>query len=313
MNKKNKTKISNERKNNYHRSGRWINEPKPEHKIVLNALEIANNAYMRVVTVSEIIPALSSKEKSSLNEKYKSSLNQTVCKILGLLCKREKVFVGGKSGNSRYYGLVGLLNPEQTNLNNFQSRRQKILKLIQIAVIENKRALQMGEIIEFVQRTKDFSSFNVKLISQSILSLKETGELIKFPMRGDEKGFGIYLPKEFNPEEFLPKQPLTWLEFVLHTCNEIWDKHKIWATSESTIPLPITTSEVRATLVKSDRYAEKLINPALLTNALKQLAGTENPSLRSVSREGQKTRFWLPLDVKCIFRTKVNGGIREIV
>jgi hypothetical protein len=289
----------------YHRAGRWLSEPKTEHKIILQALEIANRAFMRVVNVSEILQPLSSKEKAILEDNYGSTLSNITSKILLLLCKQGKVFKTEKVGKLYYYGLAGLLNPAEANLNNFQSLRHKVLKLVQVAVVENNRALQMGEIVEFAKNFTEYEKLEPKLISRSVVSLKETGELIKISMRGNEKGFGVYLPKEFNPDTYLPKKPLTWLEFTLNIFNEIWKEHLLQAENNNTKPRPISTGEIRAKIVESKQFPEKLSDPIILVNALQQLAKTNKPSLRKIKRPNEKTLFWLPVDIK---DDKVNLG-----
>src|ERR1700753_1128260 len=49
-------------KASYSRAGRWLDNPKPEHEIVLRALEIANRALRRTVSVDEILKTLMPKE-----------------------------------------------------------------------------------------------------------------------------------------------------------------------------------------------------------------------------------------------------------
>jgi len=299
MKPKHKTKSSDvSKESNYHRAGRWLKNPKKEHKIILQALEIANRAFMRIVNVSEILQALSSKEKSILEKKYNLPLSNLVSKILHLLCKRGKVFNVGPVGKSYYYGLVGLLNSEEANLDDIQSIRHRVLKLVQIAVIENNRALQMGEIIEFAKNLNGYETLEPKLITRSVLSLKETGELIKIPMRGSERGFGVYLPCELNLDDYLPKKPLTWLEFTLAAFNEVWKEHQQQAENKNTLPLPISTGEVRAKIAESAQFSEKLLDPTILVNAMQQLARSSNPSIRKIKRRQEKTLFWLPIDIK---------------
>lgn len=283
---------------NHHRAGRWLSEPKPEHNIILQALEIANRGFMRVVNVSEILQALSTKEKVILEDKYDSTLSSIVSKILLLLCNHGKVFKTEKVGKFYYYGLIGLLDSNEVNLDSFQSVRYKVLKLVQIAVIENNRALQMGEIIEFAKDFAEYEKLEPKLISRSIMSLKETGELIKISMRGNEKGFGVYLPKEFNPDDYLSQEPLTWLEFTLNIFDEIWKEHLLHAQNSNTKPLPISTREIREKIIESKQFAEKLSDSTTLINAMQQLAKTNKPSLRKIKRPNEKTLFWLPMNIK---------------
>ena len=281
----------------FHRAGRWSDEPKREHLIVLQALEIANRAFTRVVTVNEVIQALSSKEIDILNEKYNTPMTLCVSKILLLLCKRGKVFKTDKVGKVHYYGVIGLLDVEYVNLDKFQSLRSKTLKLVQEAVLEKKMALQMGELLEFIKCRKDLSNINPKLITQSILSLKQTGELIKIPMRGNEKGFGVYLPNNLDPDFYLPKQPVTWLEFVLSVFNEIWNEHKLKAEKDKSKPFPVSIGEIRARVAESKKFPQKLEDSQVLISTLLQLAKTSSPSLRKIRKPNQKLVFWVSLDV----------------
>lgn len=289
----------------FHRAGRWLNEPKEEHLIVLQALEIANKAFARVVAVNEVILALSSKEINILNNKYNSSLTLIVSKILHLLCKRGKIFKTDKVGKVRYYGILGLLSLENVTLDDFQSLRSRILKFTEAAVVKRKRALQLGEITEFIQSLKISPAIPPKLISQTVMSLKQTGELIKIPIRGNEKGFGVYLPSHFDPSEYLVEQPLTWLEFVLSIFNEIWSNHKLTAQKFNSKPFPVSTEEIRKRIIESKKFIHKLRDTRILVSTMIQLSRTANPSLRKLQRPNQKSLYWLPLNTP---DSEVNTG-----
>jgi hypothetical protein len=298
MSKKHKSSKKVDSKTDYHRSGRWLDEPKKEHLIVLQALEIANRAFNRVVSVNEVIQALSNKEKLELSERYKNNLSQSISKILGLLCKRGKVSNAGQSGKQCYYHLVELKNLEPNNLDDFQSRRSRVLDLVKTAIVENGRALQMGEIIEFAGSIRNYSDLDPTLISNSILSLKETGELIKFPLRGSEKGFGVYLLRNMNPDEYLPKQPINWLEFVLSNFNELWNERELKAKKDNVKPSPLSAGEIRTKLIAENKFSDKFQDNQLLSNALVQLTRTVKPSLRKIRKPRQESLFWLPANVK---------------
>lgn len=280
-----------------HNAGRWFDEPKKEHLIILQALEIANQSFMRVVTVAEVIQALLPKEIDILNKKYKPSMTLIVSKTLRLLHKRGKVIKTDKVGKVHYYGVSGLLNLDYVNLEDLQSLRNKTLKFVQEAVLEKKRALQMGEIIDFIVNQKSGCNIAIKIIRQNVLSLKETGELIRIPMRGNEKGFGVYLPNNFEPELYLPRQPITWLEFVLSIFSEIWEKHKLKAEKTGAKPFPVSIGEIRIRITESKKFSEKLEDSQTLISTLLQLAKTSTPSIRKIRKPGQKLVFWLPLDV----------------
>ncbi|HEY0459785.1 MAG TPA: HEAT repeat domain-containing protein [Pyrinomonadaceae bacterium] len=298
MSKTNKSPEKANSKPGSQRSSRKFDDPIREHLIVLQALEIANRAFNRIVSVTEIIQALSTKEKLELDERYKRKLSQPISKILGLLCKKGKVFKSARIGKRCFYGLVGLLDLENTNLDDFQSRRSRVLDLVKIAIVENGRALQMGEIIEFAGGASNYSDLDPALISGSVLSLKETGELVKFPLRGSEKGFGIYLLHNMNPSEYLPKEPINWLEFVLKNFNELWNDRQAKASKNDIKPSPLSIAEIRAKLIAENSFSEKFQDTQLLSNALVQLTRTANPSLRKIRKPRQKGIFWLPVRVK---------------
>lgn len=301
-----KDKPKKKSSSNYHNAGRWLEEPKQEHKIILDAVEIANKAFERVVTVNEIIQTLLPKEIDILEKKYTIiNFSSFVSNVVTQLIRRKKIFATGKVGKRLYYGVVGVLNPDDTNLDDLQSRRQRTFILLRTAVVEMGKALKMGEICEFAKKRAEFKDTNPTYVPQDILSLKQTGEVIVIPIRGDSKGFGLYLPVDFNVEDFMPGEPVSWLEFVLSIFNEVWSEHKSMVNDEVIFPLPVTTGEVRAKIISSGKFTEKLENPKDLIAAMQQLAKTQNPKLKKIKRKGQKAILWIPSEVK---QNEVNLG-----
>ncbi len=291
---------SKKNSSDYHQAGRWLKEPKPEHKIILEAVEIANKALERVVTVNEIIQVLLPKEIAVLERKYTIvNFSSFVSHILTQLIGRKKIFATGRVGKRRYYGVVGILSPDDTNLSNLYSRRHKTFMLLRTAVVESGKALKMGEICEFAKKRADFNDLNPTFIPNDILSLKQTGEVLVIPIRGDSQGFGLYLPADFNVEDYLPGEPVSWLEFVLSSFDEIWSDHLSVATNnDGSLPLPVITGEVRAKISASGKFGDKLTNPKDLIAAMQQLAQTQNPKIRKIKRRGQKAILWIPFDVE---------------
>lgn len=282
----------------YHRAGRWLTEPKPEHKIVLQAVEIANKAFGRAVTVSEIVKALLPKEISLLETKYSESIKKLLHKIVTLLCKRGKIEILGKSGNRKYYGVTGALDKENPGIPNLKSNRQRALELVKKAVLFYERALQMGQIVEFAHTQDEYQDFSPKSICHSILSLKQTGEItLAASIRGSSKGFGLYLPSDFDINNFLPKEPSTWLEFVLDTFNKTWEDHLSEAKEKNKKPFPITTGEIRAKIIESGKFPEKLKQPMTVVNSMRQLGLSDSPSVRKIKRPNQKAVLWVPPEI----------------
>lgn len=294
-----KDKAKKKSNSNYHNAGRWLEEPKQEHKIILDAVEIANKAFERVVTVNEIIQTLLPKEIDVLEQKYTIiNFSSFVSNIVTQLIRRKKIFATRRIGKRRYYGVVGVLNPDDTNLNDLQSRRRRTFILLRTAVVETGKALKVGEICEFAKTRAEFRDIDPTYVAQDILSLKQTGEVIVIPIRGDNKGFGLYLPVDFSVEDFTPEEPVSWLEFVLGIFSEIWSEHKSEANSEVNLPLPITTGEVRAKIIASGKFGDKLDNPKDLVAAMQQLTQTQNPKLTKIKRKGQKAILWIPRGVE---------------
>jgi ribosomal protein L7Ae-like RNA K-turn-binding protein len=112
------TKLKNDldKRANYHRAGRWLEEPKTEHKIVLQAVEIANKAYGRAVNLNEVSEALLPKEVKLLESTYSESVNSVLCKILNLLCKRQKINLLYRVGRRKFYGVTGFQEKRNVNL-----------------------------------------------------------------------------------------------------------------------------------------------------------------------------------------------------
>ena len=273
---------------------------KPEHKIVLEAVETANMAFERAVTVSEVIQGLSSKDKTKLETKLEfssSTLSVHISRLLALLIRRNKVFTAGRIGKRNCYAAVGVLSAEEADVSNIHSRRQKSAHLVRAAVAEEGRALKLNEIYRFAENNALFSHLDKLYIKQDIMSLRQTGDLTAIPIRGDGKGFTLYLPLDFAVEDYLPKQPATWLEFVLKKFNELWNEHKAEAEYADKLPFPIVTGEVRAKIIHSGKFAEKLENPKTLIAAMQQLARTDNPSIRRIKRLRQKAVFWVPREI----------------
>jgi hypothetical protein len=200
---------------------------KRTHKIVLDALEIANLALKRVVTAEEVIKALSLKEVEELQASYAKSMDDSVSVILGLLIKRGSVFSPGKIGTRRYYGSRKILDPSVSLLPNIKSRRQRVLELVRQSVAELSRAVLVGDVLSYAARRAEFSDISPELITRNILNLVTTEDIILAgTIRGDSRGSNLYLPSGLDPKLYMPKEPLTWLELVASIFSEVWTDHK---------------------------------------------------------------------------------------
>ena len=183
---------------------------KPEHQIVLRAVEIANTAHNRVVTSQEVANALSlsTTDVNRLRATYYGTLNHIVGKILGQLCVRKLVLSAGKISKAHYYGTDCALAPENRSLPNHITRRQRVLSLVQRTVELHKRAVRTGDILEFAAKNPDWDGLTDEEITHDVLSLKQTGDLrvISSTLRKDEKGINCYLPSDLDPNDFATPQ-----------------------------------------------------------------------------------------------------------
>jgi len=268
-----------------------------EHVVVLHALEIANTALGRVSSTQEVIKALTKREIGKIEGAFVKPLSEVVSVILSLLMKRGAVFSPGVIGTRRYYGSVKVLDPELSPLPNFQSRRQRVLRLLKASVQEYGRAVRIGDVVDFAKK-HGMIDLAPDMITRSVFSLLETHEINSIStVRGDVKGGNLYLPVELNPDEYLPKEPLTWLGLVEKTALDLLEERRITASTEGGRIRPVSTGEVRNRLASSPEPPSNLNEPILLISALQQLVQTSDARLRKVVLKGRKMVFWAPIDV----------------
>lgn len=293
-----KQKCAGERRRKAESSTRKLPEIKATHKIVLQALEIANLALKRVATVGETIKALSCSEAAELQASYAKGIDQSVSVILSLLIKRGDVFSAGRIGKHCYYGSKNFLDPSVSLLPDIKPRRQRVLELVRRSVAELNRAVRVGDVMDYAAGRAEFTNISPELITRDIIGLVATKDIILVStIRGDNRGVNLYLPCDLDPKLYIPKAPLTWLELVANIFCEIWAEHMKEAEELSFRPKPITTSEVRARLRSKPNPHSNLDDPQMVVSALIQLASTARPLIRSINREGERSVRWIPVEM----------------
>ena len=274
---------------------------KPEHRVVLNALEVANTAHQRVTTVSEVTKALSlhKRDTGSIKKAYASRLNTAVAKVLEQLHARGVIFSPGVIGSKRYYGSEKALPPEDRALPSLTTRRRRVLQLVRDTVSALGRAVRTGEVLDHAARLQDELSASPELITRGILSLKATGDLrlVESTLHRDNEGKHYYLPSDLNPDDFAAERPLTWLEAVAASFKELWEERIRDATSSSLLPRPIPSTELRDRMLALPKPHPNLKKRMYLVNALIQLSGSDPAVARKVQRPGQRAVLWVPSDV----------------
>jgi hypothetical protein len=277
---------------------RIILKLKIEHMIVLQALEEANLSQERAVCVSEVAEKISGKDKKRLERSYSNNLGKIVVKILGLLVARGLVFSPGASNRRRFYGSVRVLDPGSTSSPNIQSRRCRMLSLVREVVLELGRAVRSVDVIDHATLNK--LDFGLSDISHDLLSLVETGELtVVGRIRGEGKGVNLYLPSDMDPALYKPARPITWLDEVARTVEELWADRVEEAKIKGAHPKPLTTGDVRARVINSPFHTQREMkkDPQILVDAVKALSESKYPLLRKIKRRGQKTLLWVPVGV----------------
>src|SRR5690606_8700523 len=118
------------------------------------------------------------------------------------------------------------------------------------------------------------------------------------PFRRGGGGLLEQAPSDLDPAAYAVDDPLTWLE-ELHTAFQFeWAERVLAAELSDQRVVPPSTSDVRARFRAMYPGHEKLSDPQLLVNGLRQLAGSGRPRLRPVRRTGQRALLWAPIHVQ---------------
>lgn len=274
---------------------------KPEHRIVLSALEVANVAHQRVATVSEVVEALSLHKRDSrlIKKSYSSRLDKTVAKVLAQLHTRKIIFSAGVIGSNRYYGSEKALPPEARALPSLTTRRRRVLQLVRDTALALGRAVRTSDVIGYAASHQNNSNISPELITRDLLNLKATGDLllVESTLRRDDQGKNFYLPKDIDPTDLTSGRPLTWLEEVAGSFKELWEERVHEATASDRLPRPVSSSELRDRMLALPQPHPNLHKRMYLVNALTQLSRTGSAVVRRVRRPGQRAVLWVSSDV----------------
>ncbi|HVG33120.1 MAG TPA: hypothetical protein VM911_08570 [Pyrinomonadaceae bacterium] len=275
-------------------------QPKKTHAAVLRALEVANLALGRAVTIEEIIEALAPEERVLLERTYDFPLGAVIGSILKLLSvpseNRGLVYSPGLTNSRRRcFASTRVLKPEEAALPEAVTRRELVVALVRHAALELGRAVRIVDAIKFAEDRPEYARLSASQIQNAIIAAHVKGELISMPLRGLHRN--LYLPADLNPEDYAPPKPLHWIEWVKAAFEDLWDEHVRDAKELGRLPRPATTRQVRARLVEMGCDDPKLQDKATVVNALWELSKHSNAALRRISRRSRKSLFWCPVDV----------------
>lgn len=273
---------------------------KGEHLIVLAMLERVNEQRNRAVGSSEVLESLTSEQRGTLDEAYTRSVRRSVSKILRQLLNRGIVLSPGKRGRTRFYFSPRVLDPEETELPQLRSRRQRSLAFVTELVCDRGLAVRCVDIEEAANSGSYDVDVPTHLLLRDVQNLRHTGDLVVVDeVRGDGGGTNLYLPAELADRKaaFLPDAPQTWLEQLWSVFRMVWGTHVGDAEWFGRLPLAVTTGQVRERFQDEFPDHPRLEDPQLLINGLRQLTRGERPYLRKIDRTNQRSVFWVPATI----------------
>jgi hypothetical protein len=264
-------------------------------RTIRTAVEAANLHAGRAVTSQEILEALSVQEQNDLLEAYSRAPSAQCSRFLRRLEARGRVQRAGKQGRNVLWVVTPLAAKLNVGSNRTTSGRQAVRELLRRAVMARGRALVMREIHQVAE--EEGGELDSETVSRSVHSLVRTGEVsVVDKIRGDGGGDNLYLPSDLDAERFLPEDPLSWLGEVEQVFMEAWEERAAQAEEAGKRPRPFSTGEVRAEFRRCYPGHEKLDDPQLLVNALKQLSRGMRPAVQAIRREQSRHLLWAPVE-----------------
>jgi hypothetical protein len=271
---------------------------KTEYLFVLEAIEVANVADDRVVTIKEVVEALPPEGRDKLDKAYSRPVKRAVSRIARRLRSKGFVFSPGKIGRERFYGSVEKLDPATAELPEKTPRRRRVLAFVRVLVDDLGRAVRHADVVDAAETHDELSDLTPELIGRDLQNLTRTGELeVVGEVRGDGRGRNLYLSPELDSAEYAVDEPLTWLEQVAATFETLWEEETAEAAAENRKPRPLSTGCVRARLSREQPELDQLEDPQLLVNAMRQLAESSRPVVQAIRRPNEKVLLWAPIDV----------------
>jgi hypothetical protein len=259
-------------------------------------VEALNTVFGRPVSTSAICDALTPQERQTLSV-LPNALPRRVARVLNQLVTQGQV-ARVKDGRMALFYVRDVLSDEACAAAAKPSRRRRVLDLVYATVERLKRAARAVEVVAVGGAIGVTREIPADMIKRDLTNLVRTGELrVISTVRGDGGGNNLYLPSDLDPSTYIVEEPLTWLE-ELHTAFQaVWAERARAAELSGHKPVPPSTGDVRTHFRVRYPDHEKLSDPQLLVNGMKQLAGSTRPRVRAVRRTGQRALLWVPTDM----------------
>lgn len=277
-----------------------LNEVMFTHRLVFEALELANKNPGGAVLLGEIIAALTEEQVRALNKSYKNPLINTVRQILISLINRKLVFIACSDRHRHYYAAVSVFSQQEMPFVFRPSYRQMVIELMKDAITYYNRAVRLGDIDRYLNDIRPDLKGDCKWFRRTIQRLANEGMVkIVARTRQDKYGGQYYLLHDMDIAMFDNPVPPPWVETVLRAFHELWEKQSESARLEGRLPAPLTTVEIKNYIY--ERYGENIVphEKNAVANAVLILARpTANQAIRRLRRESYSKCLWVPFEVK---------------
>lgn len=264
-----------------------------EHRQVLEAHAAAERAAQEPVSASLVIGTLDPADRARLDKAYSRSVPESVCRILDFHVDKGVLGVDDES-EERRYSRHDLPKDER------KSARQRTLDSVRMAVDDLGRPVLLGDLLDWIQDNGGDIELDREQIQRSVASLIKTEDLevLQKVRGGGSRGQNLFAPADCDFDDQTIEQAVsTWLEFVLRAFQQVWERREDAAENADRGVRPPNTAAVREEAMALGEYEDKFENPQLLINALRQLAATDHPRIRSIKRPGKKRLLWAPIEV----------------
>lgn len=196
------------------------------------------------------------------------------------------------------------MSPAPRPTRGFPSRRAWLLTVVEEAVRKLGRAVRTADLMDHLaedvtRRQSSPTNLSATTVATDLLSLVQTGDLVVVAKlrggAGEGGGSNLYLPSSLsaNAEAYIPREPLTWLDLVVHAFDAAWEAERKASVAERRPPRPIATAQVKASILAMGGHPN-LDNPQLLVNAMRALARGRSAHVRKI--RGRRA-LWAPIDV----------------
>lgn len=268
---------------------RGLSSFRAEHRIVLSAVDAAYAVKQEGVTIDDVMLLLTDDEVERLDKTYAADPQTSVKRILQFLL-RTGVLVHAERGN----GVVPAADTPETR----PSNRQVVRRLVEECFArEYRRPLRSGDIKEYANAVDYAQHLTWADVQSALASLLKTGDIQDLGRQpgGGHRGCRLFAP--LGSPVCTDDADSTWLSHLYRVFQQVWQARVSEATAENRRPRPPSTGDIREAVRASGAFLDRLEDPQLLINGVRQLAARRQPLLRKVRRPGQRNLLWAPVDV----------------